>query len=506
VLSSLLVALLSCDGSSDEPRPTWPCEPGQRSEVSFDPEHMLCVRLEMAPEDFVALSEQFRFGDDAEDQFPGVLGHAASSCTEPFPDPYEYFPADVVVDGLEATEVGVRKKGFVGSVLNGSVERPSLKVKTDHYVEDQTLAGTERLTLNNNLTDESRMRTCLVYSVFEDAGYPAPRCNLANVMVNGESLGAYTHVEAVKKDFLRWAFDNDDGSLYEATLADFTDTHLAEGLGRWEAKTDDTETSPVLLQGVADALAVDDEDLEAALEEVLDLEMFLTFWALETLVAHGDGYASNTNNTYVYFDPDRDDRAVLLPWGPDDAFRGEEPYGFVTSALARRLSRHPELSRRYLDALEALLLEVWDEDVLAGRIAVFTEHIGTAEQDLESQRAAAETLVGWVMGRRQVVERFIADGGQEGDEESSGCNGGLNLSEFAELAELMVVFSHSCSATPGRSEAAWVLAALILALRRRECRPERHSAVAHPVRARCGRSPTPRCRCRCPCPPGPTRG
>ena len=72
---------------------------------------------------------------------------------------------------------------------------------------------------------------------------------------------------------------------------------------------------------VAAALASDDASLETELGQVLELEMFLDFWALETLLGHADGYAANSNNSYVYFDPDRDNRAVMIPWGPDDAMQ-----------------------------------------------------------------------------------------------------------------------------------------------------------------------------------------
>ncbi len=474
-----MLGLLACGGSGEET--TAPCEPSEATEVSFAPEHMLCVQIEMDPDDFEELGGQFRFGDDASDQFPGVIGHVASSCTEPFPDPYTYFSADVNVDGLEVTNAGVRKKGFVGSVLEGSQERPSLKIKTDKFEADQTLAGSERVTLNNNLTDSSRMRTCLAYSVFADAGHPTPLCNLANVMVNGESLGSYTHVEAIKKPFLRRVFGNDEGSLYESTLADFTDGHLADGLGRWEAKTDETEPSTVLLQAVADALLVEDEDLEEALDQVIDLDLFLQFWALETLVGHVDGFSGNTNNTYVYFDPDRENRAVFIPWGPDDALsdglgaeaeEGEEGEGdgegvaFVASEIPRRLSRHPELSLRYLETLEQLLEEVWDEGVLADRIAQFTVHVRTAEQTTDGHREAVEELSSWVDQRRAGLEQFLLDGGVEGPEEPSDCSV-LGLEEFLVLAEVLVAFSYGCSVTPGWSSTLLAFGVLLLVPRRR---------------------------------------
>ena len=87
-------------------------------------------------------------------------------------------------------------------MLKPSEDRPSLKIKANKYIEGQLIDGFEKVTLNNNLTDPTRIHTCLTYQIFRDNGYPAPRCNLANVMMNGVSLGAYTHVEDVKEEFL----------------------------------------------------------------------------------------------------------------------------------------------------------------------------------------------------------------------------------------------------------------------------------------------------------------
>lgn len=447
-------------------------EPGPEADVSYDPEHMLCVEVEMASADFDELSAQYRFGDTAEEQFPGVVGATAASCSAPYPNPYTYFHAAVSVDGRELSDVGIRKKGFVGSVLEGSESRPSLKVKTDEYVSGQLLGDTERITLNNNHTDRSRMHTCLAYSVFTDAGYPAPLCNLANVSVNGTPLGAYTHVEPLKKRFLRRAFGNDEGSLYEGTVADFTDAHLAglpDNLGRWEPKTDATDRTGAPLRRVADALKAPDDALEVALNSVLDLDAFFQFWALETLVGHDDGYASNTNNMYVYFDPLRSGRAVFVPWGPDDAMSGGELSLYATSELTRRLSLHPELSERYLAELQRLLDDVWDEELLLQRIDTFAEQVASAEEPTDTHADQVEELQTWVRDNRGAVQEFIDDGGPVGKDEPGACTGNFEPQDFMVFGEITAVAAHGCATGPAGS--GWVGIALLGLWRRRWLRP-----------------------------------
>ncbi len=443
--------LLTACADESEPLKGIPCELGPLvgDDVSYDPLTMACVEIEMDPDEYVELSDEYRWGEDEDDQWPGVISSTAISCSEPYPGDYSYFSADIKVDGRESTNVGIRKKGFIGSVV-GAGDRPSLKVKTDEFVSGQNMGDTERITLNNNHQDASRMRTCLAYSVFEDAGYPTPRCNLANVSVNGVSMGTYTHVESVKKRFLRRAFGNDDGSLYEGVLADFTDGHLdglPNNLGRFESKTSDTDPKGYRLRALADALQAPDDELEASLEQVLDIDAFLLFWALETVIDHEDGYNSNTNNFYLYFDPDRGGRAVFIPWGVDGTFWGGEPY-FATSELARRISRHPVLGPRLLAELQFVLDEVWDEDLLNERIDLFAGQVETAEKDLEGLDWSVDQMQDWIGGRRGLLEKYIANGGSKGTKEPGTCTGNRDPQDFLILGEIATVSSMGCSTAP----------------------------------------------------------
>jgi len=136
----------------------------------------------------------------------------------PIPSPFTYFDAKVTIEGVTYTKVGLRKKGFLGSLHNS---RPSLKVKLDHADPEQRLGGLSSLTFNNNKQDNGLISQYLSYSIFNTAGSPAPRCAFANVSVNGKSLGVYTHVETVRKPLLLREFGTDQGTLYEGTIVDF---------------------------------------------------------------------------------------------------------------------------------------------------------------------------------------------------------------------------------------------------------------------------------------------
>ncbi len=109
----------------------------------------------------------------------------------PMESPFTYVDADVTIDGVRLQNVGIRKKGFIGSL---SHTRPSLKVKLDHHEEGAHLGGLSSLTFNNNKQDRGLLSQYLTYALFNRVGSPAPRCAFAHVTVNGRNLGVYSHV------------------------------------------------------------------------------------------------------------------------------------------------------------------------------------------------------------------------------------------------------------------------------------------------------------------------
>ena len=176
----------------------------------FAPDHILQVGLTLEDSDWELLRNQSR------SFITEFVGDCASV---PFSGEYTYVPADVTIDGQALSNIGVRKKGFIGSQ---STEKPSLKLNLDEYEAGAELFCTDNITLNNAVQDPSLVRQCIGYKLFSEAGIAAPLCNFAQVSVNGADLGTYVHVEPIKRSFLRRNFAEDNGELYEGTLSDFS--------------------------------------------------------------------------------------------------------------------------------------------------------------------------------------------------------------------------------------------------------------------------------------------
>src|SRR5678815_630476 len=238
-------------------------------------------------------------------------------------------------------------------------------------VDDQSIHGEKGLTLNNSKQDASLIRTCMSYHVFALAGLAAPRCNFAHVTVNGDDLGVYVDVEAVNKTFLRGHFADPEGNLYEGTLSDFR----AGWEASFEAKTNESTADGSDLAALTTALEAPDDGLLARLAQVIDVDAFIRFWAAEILVAHWDGFTSDTNNFFVYHDS-TSGKLTFIPWGPDMSFVSTgSPFNLfspisvqATAMLARRLYLLPETRDRYVAAMHDLLATVWNETALTSEV------------------------------------------------------------------------------------------------------------------------------------------
>ena len=356
------------------------------SDAYFALERVLDISIEIAGEDWDTLRHQTRTFEDV------IAEIEEYGLSRPFADIYTWFPATVTVDGEIHTDVGVRKKGFLGSQ---SDTKPALKLRFDKYVDGQSLGGVmERMTLNNSIQDASMVNTCLSYRVFAAVGNPAPRCNFATVSVNGKDLGLYVHVEEMKAPFLSRHFESAEGNLYEGTVSDFT----AEYRGTIEKKTNEDAADWSDIDAVVAALQEPSDAGLNALGEIVDLDRFLSFWATEVLVGHWDGYAGDRNNYHFYREPDGP--FVFIPWGTDDTFHLKEdpnpfdnisnppPSVLALTAIPNRLYNDGDWRVEYIARLKEILDTVWAEEEL---LAVVDEMAAIVQQHArpEAKEAAA---------------------------------------------------------------------------------------------------------------------
>jgi len=411
VAGALSVLISGCGGGgsetsdpSDFEPPAEPVNIGGNADL-YDPERLLTVDLTMNPEEFSKLRSEAR-----------TLASTDRECVPEFE--YTEFKASVTIDGDEMNNVVVRKKGYMGS-LSPSI--PSLKLDFDDLWPGRTYQNMSRMTLNNNRQDPSNARQCLAYDQFRAAGIAAPKCNYARVTMNGQDLGVFTNVEPIKKPFLARAFGDDDGNHYEAQTADFG-TWLSQ---RFEKKTNEKENDRTDLQAVTDALSLPDEQMMNVLPQLVDVDEFVRFWALETLLGAWDSATGNANNFHIYRNPE-DGLFHFIPWGADTAFRGEHPLKPMTGVLYRnfsladRLYGIPEYRARYEETLEELLATQWNEAELLAELERVRQLTATDSAATESLKAfisgrGAQEDSDYRPSRRVAIEQAIAEGAPSGE-------------------------------------------------------------------------------------------
>ena len=173
------------------------------------------------------------------------------------------------------------------------------------------------------------------------------------------------------------------------------------------------------LSEVARILDAEQLDLQA-LSEHIDVQEFLNFWALESLIGFWDGYCSNQNNFFVYLNPN-DSKLHFIPWGADVAFsrsvlgvmfkRGSPQCVNLRARLPHAMYNHPEMQSRYFKTLDGLLDDFWNEDDLIAETkqveSLLIEHLGESQQDFAQELKATREFIN---GRREELAKERIDG------------------------------------------------------------------------------------------------
>jgi hypothetical protein len=281
-------------------------------------------------------------------------------------NPRDYVRATVREGENVYEEVGIHLKGAAGSFRPLDGDKPAFTLNFDKFVDRQKFHGLDKLSLNNSVQDPSYMTEAICSELFLAAGVPTPRTGYARVSLNGRDLRLYVLKEGFDKAFLRRHFKNIKGNLYDGGfLHDIT-----EPLERTSGEGDVPRRAD--LKALADAAQDSDPTNRLArLEQVLDVDRFLSFAAIEMMTWHWDGYLLKKNNYRVYHDPDSG-KMTFLPHGMDQMFW--DPNGPILTVarteglIARALLQPKEGRRRYFERVESLLTNVFTVDRLTNHL------------------------------------------------------------------------------------------------------------------------------------------
>jgi spore coat protein CotH len=294
------------------------------------------------------------YQDNAVDMYHIIIPEANWQFLVADPGRKEYVSATFVFynNGTEERyeNVGVRFKG--NSSLFASGEKKSFKIHFNEYNEEIRFHGLKKINLNNNFKDPTQMRERIGYNLFRNAGCPGSRtCHVRLYLtitgsLDNEYWGIYTSVEQVNKTYLKERFGDDSGNLYKAQ--DHSDLcwrgwNQRDYEKAYELKTNEIENNYANFISFINVLNNTPEaDFKAKIEKVFNVEPFLDWLAVNTILSNLDSYAGSTRNYYVYDNP-ATGKFEFIPWDVNEVF-GNFRMGMSTDDMLHYDIYNPHLS------------------------------------------------------------------------------------------------------------------------------------------------------------------
>ncbi len=260
----------------------------------------------------------------------------------------EYIPATVIINGTKIENVGIRPKGNSSLSMvaqDDTTDRFSFKIEFDHYITGQTWLGLDKIVVNNMQGDASYLKEYLSYDIMDYAGVEAPLYAFADISVNDEAWGFYLAVETLEDSYAERIYGNDHGKLYkpesmgmrgEGKMNEFIDGRqgnmggmASNGVSLQYTDDEISSYSAIFDNAVFDTTKKDNERVVNALkklsngedlENTVDAEAVLKYFAAHTVVVNLDSYVSNMGHNYYLYEDNG--QLTILPWDYNLAFGG----------------------------------------------------------------------------------------------------------------------------------------------------------------------------------------
>lgn len=235
-----------------------------------------------------------------------------------------WMPSTISFNGQTWTDVGIRYKGnsSLRSAWGDSTTlKLPFKLKFDKFEDDipaiknQRFYGFQTLSFSNNFSDDSAMRDTLTYDILEAAGLPASETAYYYVSIDyGEGpkvIGLYTMIEETDDTVVKKFFGEDEGNIYKpsgtaASFAAGTESAIKQSFEKENnSKAADWSDIEKLFEVLhSEKRTSDPEAWRAELEAIFNVNDFLKWLAISSVIQHWDSYGAMAHNYYLYNDPD----------------------------------------------------------------------------------------------------------------------------------------------------------------------------------------------------------
>jgi spore coat protein CotH len=336
----------------------------------------------------------------------------------------------VTVDGKLFENVAIRYKGNGTLMETARSIKKSFKIDLDKHGGKETFHGLKTLNLHCGVTDPSKSRETLAYATFRNAGVPAPKTALAEVTLtvpgkfDQELLGLYTLVQPVDKSFLKENFKTDAGLLMKPERLLGLD-HLGDDWERYKTTYQPKRDATAAEQKRVIAFTklvnrADDATFRKEIGEYLDVDAFLRFLAVHSVIVHMDSFFITGHNYCLYLHPETY-KFHFIPWDVDRAFANfgifgtqaqqldmslEKPY--QANRLADRLMAMPGMGERYRKlAKEVVAAAFSKEKVLADIESIRAATKGPMAREAKVMAARRESAAPTLFGPPPDLPTFV---------------------------------------------------------------------------------------------------
>jgi len=230
---------------------------------------------------------------------------------------------NLTFNGIQWNHVGIRFKGnsSLTSTWGSGIYKLPFRLDFEEFddlypeIKDQRFYGFKELSLSSGFSDDSLIREKVTADIFRDAGVPAPRTAFYRLYIDyGEGakyFGLYTMVEIPDKPMLKAQFGKSGGNLYkpETSFASYSEASFDK-----ESNKDKGDFSDV--SALFNAIQADRSNAvswRSGLESTLNVDGFLKWLAVNTVIQNWDTYGQMAHNYYLYNNPE-DNLLNWIPW------------------------------------------------------------------------------------------------------------------------------------------------------------------------------------------------
>jgi cysteine-rich repeat protein len=254
---------------------------------------------------------------------------------DPFGAGDDWHPCDVQWSNGAVTEtitnVGIKRVGTNRPTNN---PKPAVRLKFNEFVPGQLWRDTETIKLEGHILESFVER--VVFGLHRDFGVPAPRATHAQLTVDGDDKGVYGVVEPIRKRMLSYhlGIADPDGNLYERSRR-VADGSLPTGDSYvWEG-SNPASYVPIPFEPITNEVGGDYSDIvelidvldnapaaevRARLQEIIELDVYLSYLAVLNGVSDGDGILRSTPNNHYWYHREDTGKLQLIPWDASNGF------------------------------------------------------------------------------------------------------------------------------------------------------------------------------------------